>query len=44
MESAGAVAMFMRSVDRIILRYAEYIGDGVTSSYKDVTNAKMRWR
>ena len=40
MESAGAVAMFMRSMDQNLLRYTEYIGDGDTSSYKDVTNAK----
>ena len=40
MESAGAVAMFMRSIDQNILRHTGYIGDGDTSSYTDVTNAK----
>ena len=40
MESACAVAMFMRSIDQNLLRCTEYIGDGDTSSYKDVTYAK----
>ena len=40
MESAGAVKMFARSINKNNLRYASYIGDGDTSSFNDVVNSK----
>ena len=40
MESAGAVAMFKRSIDCHHLRYTSYIGDGDSSSYSDVANSQ----
>ena len=40
MESAGAVAIFHRSVDSYGLRYATYIGDGDTGSYPAVVESK----
>ena len=40
MEGAGAVAMFNRSVERYNLIYHEYLGDGDTSSYKEVVDSK----
>lgn len=40
MEGAGAVAMFQRSVALHKLRYTEYVGDGDSSSFPEVVNAK----
>ena len=40
MEAAGAVAMFSSSVEKHKLIYSKYIGDGDTSSFKEVVNAK----
>ena len=40
MEGAGAIEMFCSSVDRHKLIYNEYIGDGDTSSFNEVVNAK----
>jgi len=40
MEAAGAVAMFSSSVEKHKLIYSKYIGDGDTSSFKEVINAK----
>lgn len=40
MESAGAVDMFCRLVDKNELIYSEYLGDGHSSSFKDVFLAK----
>ena len=40
MESAGAVAIFKRSIEKNKLRYVSYIGDGDTSSYAEVRDAK----
>ena len=39
MESIGAVTMFQRSVENNNLVYHEYLGDGDTSSFMDVTDA-----
>ena len=39
MESAGAIEMFQRSVEKNNLIYHEYLGDGNTSSFKDVVSA-----
>ena len=39
MESSGAIAMFNRSVIQNNLIYHEYLGDGDTSSYKEVVEA-----
>ena len=39
MESAGAVEIFARSVERNCLVYKDYIGDGDTSSFKDVVDS-----
>ena len=39
MESAGAIEMFQRSVEKNNLIYHEYLGDGDTSSFKDVVSA-----
>ena len=39
MESIGAVTMFKRSIEKNNLVYHEYLGDGDTSSYKDVIDA-----
>ena len=40
MESAGAVDMFCRSVAINELIYNGYLGDGDSSSFKDVVNSK----
>lgn len=40
MESAGAVEIFSRSVSKNELIYHEYLGDGDTSSFKDVVAAE----
>ena len=40
MESSGAVAIFNRSVQKHGLRYIQYVGDGDTSSFKDVKDSK----
>ena len=40
MESAGAVKMFSRSVEKNKLRYTSYIGDGDTSSFNDVVKSQ----
>lgn len=40
MEAAGAKEIFHRSVDRNLLRYTEYIGDGDTSSFSVVSESK----
>ena len=39
MESAGAIAIFNRSITKNNIIYEEYLGDGDTSSYNDVKNA-----
>ena len=39
-ESAGAIKNFNRSVRINNLRYLEYLGDGDTSSFRDVNNSK----
>ena len=39
MESTGTVTMFNRSVEINKLRYIEYVGDGDTSSFKDVKDS-----
>ena len=39
MESAGAVTIFNRSVKKNNLIYKEFLGDGDTSSFKDVKNS-----
>ena len=39
MESAGAIEMFQRSVEKNNLIYHEYLGDGDTSSFKVVVSA-----
>ena len=36
MEGAGAVQIFMRSIEKYNLMYTEYLGDGDTSSFKEV--------
>ena len=40
MEGAGAVAIFKRSIDLHSLRYTEYVGDGDSSSFPEVVDAK----
>eukprot|EP00794_Sanderia_malayensis_P002423 gene2423-2792_t len=40
MESAGAVMMFRRSIEKHQLRYTSYIGDGDSSSYGDVASSQ----
>ena len=40
MEAAGAVEIFCRSVDKHGLIYQDYIGDGDTTSFKEVVAAK----
>jgi hypothetical protein len=40
MESAGAVELFSRSIESNHLIYHEYLGDGDTSSYKEVVKSK----
>ena len=40
MESAGAVQIFRRSVERFNLRYTKYLGDGDSSSFSKVQEAK----
>ena len=50
MEKEGAVEMFLRSIDKYNLKYAEYIGDGDSNSFgavkqeleNMVTNIKLR--
>ena len=39
-EAAGAVNIFCSSVDKHQLMYKEYVGDGDTSSFNEVVNAK----
>ena len=39
MEKEGAVEMFLRSIDKHKLKYAEYIGDGDTNSFGAVQQA-----
>ena len=39
MEAAGAIEIFMRSVAKNNLIYSEYLGDGDTSSFKEVIDA-----
>ena len=41
MEAPGAVAMFSSSVEKHKLIYSKYIGDGDTSSFKEVVNGKQ---
>ena len=40
MEGAGAVRMFERSIEKHNLIYNEYLGDGDTSSFKEVVDAE----
>ena len=40
MESKGAINIFTNSLQKYNLRYAHYIGDGDTESYKKVTDTK----
>ena len=40
MESKGAINIFTNSLQKYNLRYAHYIGDGDTESYKRVTDTK----
>ena len=40
MEGASAVILFKNSIDRRNLRYTTYVGDGDTSSYKEVCDSK----
>ncbi len=40
LESAGAITMFKRSVQKHKLRYTSYIGDGDSSSFKAVEDSK----
>ena len=40
MEAAGAIEIFCSSVDKHKLIYKEYVGDGDTSSFSEVVNAK----
>ena len=40
MEGAGAVKMFQRSIEKHDLIYNEYLGDGDTSSFKEVVEAE----
>ncbi|KAI8731216.1 Short-chain collagen C4 [Biomphalaria glabrata] len=40
MEAAGAVNIFMRSVETRNIRYTQYLGDGDSSSYKKVVDSK----
>ena len=44
MEGAGAAEIFKRSIKRHKLVYNEYLGDGDTSSFKDVVNAETLYR
>ena len=39
MEGAGAVEIFCHSVEKHDLIYSEYLGDGDTSSFKEVINS-----
>ena len=41
MESSGALAIFTSSVEKHTLLYENYIGDGDTSSFKDVCEANL---
>lgn len=41
MESVGAVIMFKRSIEKNNCIYKEYLGDGDTSSFIDVTKANI---
>ena len=40
MEGAGAVAIFKRSVEKNNLIYSKYLGDGDTSSFKNVVDSQ----
>ena len=40
MESCGALNIFQRSVERYNLRYEYYLGDGDSSSFQSVEDAK----
>uniref|UniRef100_A0A1B6K2H0 Mutator-like transposase domain-containing protein n=1 Tax=Homalodisca liturata TaxID=320908 RepID=A0A1B6K2H0_9HEMI len=40
MESAGALAIFHRSVNKYNVRYLEYLGDGDTNSFKTIADSK----
>ncbi|KAI8764666.1 hypothetical protein BgiBS90_030051 [Biomphalaria glabrata] len=40
MEAAGAVNIFMHSVETRNIRYTQYLGDGDSSSYKKVVDSK----
>lgn len=40
MEVAGALILFQRSIERYGVRYTEYLGDGDSSAYKSVAEAK----
>jgi hypothetical protein len=40
MEAAGAVEIYMRSIEKHSLRYTKYLGDGDTSSFNEVVAAK----
>ena len=40
MESAGAIQIFKRSVERFNLRYTKYLGDGDSASFSNVQEAK----
>ena len=40
MESAGAIALFERSIETLGLRYTTYVGDGDSNSYSAVCNAQ----
>ena len=42
MESAGLQSFFQLSVDKYNIRYAHYIGDGDTESFKKVLESKPR--
>ena len=42
MEGAGAVAIFKRSVEKNNLICSEYLGDGDTSSFKEVVDSQPR--
>ena len=39
MEAVGALAMYQRSIEKHRLIYSEYLGDGDTSSFKEIVDA-----
>lgn len=41
MEVSGAIQLFTRSVPHNDIRYLEYLGDGDTSAFKSVCDAKL---